>query len=248
MRGYVGDTSSAGLLARIRAPHHETGLALGQVVVRGRLAPWLRREEGQDSPMSWFYDNGAWEDHVHNRPFDDAAFLRDVDLICRLPRGRQPAFLVLPDRVAGGMASLDLSLRWLERLRGITCWVALAVQDGMTPEAMPIRDLYTLDVLFVGGSTDWKLRTAPAWARWARYHRDLDVMVHVGRVGSAKRVRAMRAAGVWSVDSSVPLFAERNWQVWTDALRSTQLELFEPGRPGQEGAPVWQANRLRSTT
>lgn len=227
MIGYVGDTRSSRLLQRIREPG--PGLCLGMVVVRGRLDAWLQREaedadraERRSLSMRWFYDNGAWEDHVAGRPFDERAFLRDVETIAALPTPRQPAFVVLPDLVAGGRRSLDLSLDWYRRL-GHPFELALAVQDGITPRDVPY--LPWIEYLFVGGTTEWKLRTAASWVTWSRYS-DLDVTVHVGRVGSARRVRAMRQAGVHSIDSAVPLFAERNWRVWTDELRSPQGALF----------------------
>ncbi len=77
--------------------------------------------------------------------------------------------------------------------------------------------------IFVGGSTAWKLRTAPYWARVAREH---GLLCHVGRVGTARRVRAMRQIGVGSIDSALPLFEASKWRLFWGELRPTQRDLF----------------------
>src|SRR5690606_18776467 len=96
------------------------------------------------------------------KPFDELAFGRAVERL-----GESADWIVLPDIVAGGMASLEFSLRWLERLKGIPTRLLLAVQNGMEPD--DVRELLSPAVgLFVGGDTQWKLATVNTWGHLAR--------------------------------------------------------------------------------
>lgn len=192
---YAGETRSRALRARLVAR------GFGVCVVRGRvkkadLAAWDWR---------YFYDNGAFVDYRNGVPFDDSAFLGDVLDLVDLPEGRRPAFVTLPDEVAGGLRSLALSMSWLARVGRLPLRWALVVQDDMSPDDIPWEAPF--DVIFVGGSTGWKLRTMASWARVAHQQ---GRACHVGRVGSAKRLRAARIDGADSVDSALPLFGECN--------------------------------------
>ncbi len=106
MIGYVGDTSSGVLLTELRR------LRGGMMVMRGRI-------QARTRAVRWAYDNGAWMDHVAGRAFDARQFEADCDVIAGLPTREAPDFCVLPDIVAGGLRSLDLSMSWLGRLRGV---------------------------------------------------------------------------------------------------------------------------------
>ena len=129
-----------------------------------RAGVW--RTEGFDH---YVLDNGAWSDFQASRPFDDVAFER---LIERL--GARAQWIVLPDIVAGGLASLELSLRWSNRCLSACPMVLLAVQDGMT-EADVSPFVGPAIGLFLGGSTPWKISTMAAWgafccSRGVYYH------------------------------------------------------------------------------
>lgn len=143
-------------------------------------------------------DNGAWTAHQRGEPFEPAAFERAVALL-----GADADWIVLPDIVAGGLASLDFSLSWLPRLRGIAP-LLLAVQDGIGKS--DVADLIGPDLgIFIGGSTAWKETTLPTWGQVAR---DRGAYLHVGRVNSARRIALCAAAGADSFDgSSVTRFA-----------------------------------------
>src|SRR5258708_1249304 len=90
----------------------------GECTVRGELPP--RRHP-------WFFDNGAFRDWTAERPFDGDAFLEDLESIYRSID--RPEWIVLPDQVAGGLESLEVSSRWVHRCRGLAP-LYLAVQDG----------------------------------------------------------------------------------------------------------------------
>lgn len=138
-------------------------------------------------------DNGQWEERNNPGPFKADRFLRFVDWL-----DEGAIFLVIPDIVCGGLASLDLSLTWLDKLRGHPSILLIAVQDGMTP-AM-IRPFLGPHVgIFVGGSDAWKEPTLPLWGALAA---ECGCYCHAGRVNSARRIFLCLAAGVHSFDGS----------------------------------------------
>jgi hypothetical protein len=112
--------------------------------------------------------------------------------------GAAADWVVAPDIVAGGPASLDLSLSWLDRCLSACPRVLLAVQDGLTPiDVSPF--LGARVGLFVGGSTDWKIATM---RQWGALGRDRGCWVHVGRVNTARRINYCHDAGVTSFDGT----------------------------------------------
>lgn len=98
----------------------------------------------------------------------------------------------VPDLVAGGMKSLDVSVDWRsvlpeEYLDGGAWRWYLAVQDGMTAEAVAEvieSDIY--DGLFVGGTTRWELERA---AEWVEFAHDRRLPCHIGRVNGRRRLQ-----------------------------------------------------------
>jgi hypothetical protein len=204
--GYIGDTRSHELVARIKKE------LIPQMIQRGRL-------NGRRSKR-WAFDNGAYSDWVNGKPFRESKWRKDIDAILRLPTRSQPDFAVLPDIVAGGKKSLDSSLGYLEEYGNCLAWY-LAVQDGMVPGDIP--DSPWLSGIFVGGTTAWKLRTIPMWVATAN---SLGYLVHVGRCGSMRRIRLCRESGVASIDSCSPLYQQRQWDQFFAELRSKQQCLF----------------------
>lgn len=97
--------------------------------------------------MRYAIDNGAWTAFQQMQPFDEAAFVLAVDRL-----GERADWIVLPDIVEGGLASLDYSLRWVERLRGMPTKLLIAVQDGMQIEDV-VTFLSPAVKIFTGGST-----------------------------------------------------------------------------------------------
>ena len=152
-------------------------------------AAGVLRHEG----LPYALDNGAWSAYTQGRPFDEAAFLRALRLL-----GARADWTTLPDVVAGGHASLDLSLRWMRRVNDESPRSLLAVQDGMSAD--DVRPFLGERVgLFVGGSTAWKLSTIDQWAGLAR---EVGCWCHVGRVNSRRRIRHCATAGATSFDGT----------------------------------------------
>lgn len=145
-------------------------------------------------------DNGAWTAHQQGSEWEPEPFL---SLVATL--GAAADFVIAPDIVAGGLASLRRSEEWLPRLEGVGRRRLVPVQDGM--DAADVRSLLGSRVgVFVGGSTEWKLATMGAWGRLAR---EAGAYLHVGRVNTRRRIRMCLRSGADSFDgTSASLYAE----------------------------------------
>lgn len=152
------------------------------------VASGVQRDEGW---TQYALDNGAWAYHQRGEPFDEKRFRTLVERF-----GRGADWCVLPDIIAGGVESLALSLSWAQWVLDRCPRVLIAVQDGM--EMHHVEHLVSDRVgVFVGGSTDWKLRTLALWGTLAP-----RCWVHVGRVNSVKRIRLCALAGAHSFDGT----------------------------------------------
>ena len=142
-------------------------------------------------------DNGAFSAWKNGASWDESKFLRRVD--AALASGRTPVLSVAPDVVAGGLHSLEFSVRWRDRLPDGLRWY-LAVQDGMTPgDVEPVIGRFS--GVFLGGTDAFK-RTVRVWREWTRRR---GLPLHWGRVGTARRLREAIEVGVDSVDSTTPV-------------------------------------------
>lgn len=141
--------------------------------------------------LPYALDNGAYGAMKNGRPFDEDAFEAHVEWAA----GKEiaPMWLAVPDVVGDSEATVRAWQARAPQLRERFGWdLALCVQDGMTPET--VRELEP-DVIFVGGTTDWKWSTVPGWC--AAFPR-----VHVGRCNSPKRLYECAGYGVESVDGT----------------------------------------------
>lgn len=143
-----------------------------------KLRPWL----------PYALDNGAYSAFTSGKPWNADAWW--AMLQWAKASGFTPQWALCPDVVANREATLK---QWpiyspLIHEAGWRC--AFAVQDGMTAADVPPD----ADVVFVGGSTEWKWRTAAAWAQFPH--------VHIGRVNSIAHLDLCRSLGVKSCDGS----------------------------------------------
>lgn len=138
-------------------------------------------------------DNGAWSAFQQGHPFNERAFAIALDKM-----GREADWVVIPDIVAGGKQSLDLSLRWMRRCLDSCGKALIAVQDGLEPTDVAPFIGERIGV-FVGGSTPWKLKTMSAWGDLGR---EKGCWVHVGRVNTARRIHQCAHAGCTSFDGT----------------------------------------------
>jgi hypothetical protein len=182
----------------------------------------------------WAADNGCFQPATY---IGDDAWL---DWLDRLPRERC-LFAVVPDvaRRPDGSLGGDPVATWakFEELAPIVQAMgfpaALAAQDGI--EDMPnLREqLDACDVLFLAGSTEWKLGPQAEWI--AHLARAMGKWVHMGRVNSLKRMKRAREMGCNSADGTFIKYRRRKragediapeargtdeiggWLLWLDA-------------------------------
>jgi hypothetical protein len=174
-------------------PTNNSGIQIGYLCGKypGRLG-WLISPGGWRKPPSWMpyaLDNGAFGAWINKREWDEQAF---IDLLDRTRGHIRPLWVAVPDVVADAEATKARWQEWSQRIREITnVPLAFVVQDGMTVADVP----QDADVLFVGGSTEWKWRNLKMWT--AAHPR-----VHVGRVNSERLLWMAHDAGAESCDGT----------------------------------------------
>lgn len=125
---------------------------------------------------------------------------------------------VAPDVPFDAAGTLAESLPWLARIRELGIPAAFAAQDGSEHGLIPWGDF---DVLFIAGSTEWKIGTAAY--RLAQEAKQRGLKVHMGRVNSRQRLRIAEHFGCDSADGTYLAFGpEKNLARltgWLDELQ-----------------------------
>lgn len=174
----------------------------------------------KDFPLA--LDNGAFGCWRRGFPFMRKAFEKTIENC--YSAGFSLNFIVCPDLVARGRESLDFSYEWaLGEL--LSCnKLALAVQDGMTEQM--VSDRYPerrFSHIFIGGTPEWKWRTAASWVEFA-HSRSMEC--HIGRCGTLERLRYAEEIGADSVDST-NFVRNKSWDTVAQFLEGTkQQSLF----------------------
>lgn len=179
-------------------------------------ATGVHRHEG----FRYAIDNGAWTAHQKGVPFDADKFKRLLEAL-----GKGADWIVLPDIVGGGRRSLEFSLSWLSYVRSINPSVLIAVQDGlMREDVAPLLGATT--GIFVGGSTDWKIKTLPLWGEVAKDH---GCHCHAARVNTRRRILLALRSGCDSFDGSAPSRYAVTLPLLDWSRRQTDMRLREVG-------------------
>lgn len=140
-------------------------------------------------------DNGAWTAFAQKTAWDEDKF---IDALTRF--GAAADFVIAPDIVCGGAASLALSKTWIDACLTECPRVEVAVQNGMTADE--ISPLLSAEVgVFIGGDDTWKEASMEVWCPLARSR---GSWCHVGRVNTLRRLRLCQMAGADSFDGSGP--------------------------------------------
>jgi len=158
-------------------------------------------------------DNGAYGCWARGEPFDAYPFLRLLKQC--MGHKKYFDFSIIPDKVGAGMHSLRFSTVWLDFLPKEVSWY-LAVQDGMKEKHLD-ELLPKIDGIFVGGTLDWKFKTAEAWVKFAHGH---GLKCHVGRTGSYQRLMWCKRINADSCDSSNFAQNKRDWSKMIDFLEN----------------------------
>ena len=124
-------------------------------------------------------------------------------------------FATAPDRVGNADETMAQATPWLRRIRALGFPAALVAQDGVEKHRIPWDDF---DVLFLGGSTAWKLSDHAFQLSHEARRRSKGV--HMGRVNSGKRWRIADSFGCTSADGTFLAFGPKKnlprLRVWTD--------------------------------
>lgn len=168
-----------------------------------------------------FIDNGAYESWRRGMPWSEERFLYLLERCWSC--GLSADFIVAPDIVAGGLDSLDFSLSWFKRLRPSK--IALAVQDGMTTgDILGIGKKYfdLISVIFVGGTVEWKWKTAKQWVDFAHAN---SKKCHIGKCGTIDKLNYAKEIGADSVDST-SWCRNDSWYIVSEFLNPHTISLF----------------------
>lgn len=160
----------------------------------GLLAAIMTPRQGNRLPegAAWCADNGCYGKGWPG----EYAWLGWLDSFTPEQRARCD-FAVAPDVVGDADATLARSLPWLATIAHLGYPVAYVAQDGATIDTLPWDQL---DVLFLGGTTGWKL--GPVAHSLTAAARDRGKRVHMGRVNSERRYRYAAAIGCDSADGT----------------------------------------------
>jgi hypothetical protein len=169
--------------------------------------------------VPWIADNGCFG---KGYPGDEAWL---AWLASRTPARDNCVFATAPDVVGDAAATLARSAPFLPRIRELGYRAALVAQDGLEDLVVPWD---TFDVLFVGGSTAWKLGTDAS--QLVAEARARGKGIHFGRVNSLKRLRYAVAIGGPDVtcDGTFLAFAPAEnlgrFRVWLDELARVPVD------------------------
>jgi hypothetical protein len=144
-------------------------------------------------------DNGAFQYAQRGYPFMEKLFFETIDYCYR--HNIKLDFIVCPDIMEGGRNSYYFSVEWASTKLKTAPNLALVVQDGMQMNwnTFDQFDSLLFSHIFVGGSVKWKWETVEDWVQFARHWKK---KIHVGQVGTLKRLLRCKELGVDSVDST----------------------------------------------
>ena len=215
MIGYASDVTTARNIAGLRAGGWRILYA----------APRIDRLERWTPDFAYAIDNGAWTTHTRGCPFDFGAFVDAVEA-----HGGSADWVVAPDVVGGGPASLELSRGWVKWLKARCQRVLLAVQDGIPCTPATVAGF---DGVAIGGLDPWKFaqlghhcaayKPCTPSCGTSRAWRDVcgpDRWLHVLRCNSQRRIRWCAMAGADSFDGSGPAKYDKHRQVLQRQLDS----------------------------
>jgi hypothetical protein len=133
----------------------------------------------------WALDNGVFGAWQNGREWSGEPLFQFLEKYSFIT----PRWVVVPDWVGDRDLTLEKWEEFSPALKAFGVPLAFAAQDGMTPDDVP----GDADVIFVGGSTQWKWRNLRMWT--GNYPR-----VHVGRVNSYRLLWMAHEAGAESCD------------------------------------------------
>tara|TARA_B100000424_G_scaffold271682_1_gene275798 strand:- start:6155 stop:6703 length:549 start_codon:yes stop_codon:yes gene_type:complete len=160
-------------------------------------------------------DNGAWVYFKRNQEYDSSGFLKDVK-----EYGANADFVVIPDVVEDKDKTLEMSEYWIKMLSDYR--LLLVAQDGVSISDLEMFTKRGIGI-FIGGSTDWKLSMIKPISDLCRGY---DVLCHVGRVNTLKRLRKCVFDGAHSFDGSGMARFVKTAEIMTRQMIHLDQDLF----------------------
>jgi hypothetical protein len=170
--------------------------------------------------LPWAADNGCFSLKGERAFALDSylAWLRDQDVTSCL-------FATAPDKVGDAAETIRRAAPAMPLIRELGYPVAFVAQNGLEQLEVPWD---AFDVLFIGGTTEWKL--GPAAKALALAARRAGKLVHNGRVNSYKRFIYSAQLGCSSVDGTYLCFGPRtNFPKllgWIEKGKSCELSIY----------------------
>lgn len=121
--------------------------------------------------IPWALDNGAYTG------FDEEKFKLYL-MKAQLCRSNPPLWVAVPDVVADPEKTMEMWHDWVDVVWDCGFRPAFVAQDGMEPQDIPNN----AECVFVGGTTDWKLRNAHRF-------KGVSPWLHIGRVNTLVRLK-----------------------------------------------------------
>lgn len=184
-----------------------------------QLGFMMTPQMGNQTPCDaiWAADNGRF-----NAPekYTDESYLA---WLCSRPCAQHCIFATAPDVVGDHDATVAMSLPLFKPIREAGYRPAFVAQDGWRDETTPWDKF---DVLFIGGTTQFKLATGLLAGLAARRRKK---WVHMGRVNSFRRLAIAKKNGCHSADGTFLKYG-RNTNIprmleWFRKLESVQVEV-----------------------
>lgn len=147
---------------------------------------------GQRGPfehLPYALDNGRFPAWSSGTEWDEDAYMRL--LYWARDASIQPMWSLVPDVVTEPEATIDEWHKWLPKVKRFGFPLAFAMQDGHDVSDVPAE----ADVVFIGGSTDWKWEMVPTVCQFFP-------RVHVGRVNTYRHLMICHNAGAESCDGT----------------------------------------------
>lgn len=166
-----------------------------------------------DGSVPWAADNDAFNS------FDPPRFVAMLDRLAGIPGCM---WVAAPDSVADASATLALFDEWQPAIRVRGFPVALVLQDGISPNAVPWG---RVDAVFVGGSTVWKM--SPQAHALVIEAGQRGKSRHMGRVNTRRRIKLAKSWECDSVDGTASARFTNSTLPWMleHASSNTQLSL-----------------------
>ena len=171
--------------------------------MRYMLSPMCMKSFGRNrhhivKENGYAIDNGAYGYYTRGESFNGGAFLSLCD-----EWYHAADWIVVPDKVGDWEETIAMSMRWTNILTSYNRPLLIVAQDGCeVDDYHTIKSILRSRIyggLFIGGTTDWKLKHLPMLASLCK---EAGKICHVGRVNSGKRVKYCYDSGASSIDGS----------------------------------------------